>query len=453
MPGRYCCVPACKNRGGHKFPADQATAYAWRVAVKRVDQSTKKLWQPTSADVVCKAHFVPGDYKETLLGERGRLKDGAVPSIFDFKKPVDIHSPRAKRSAARSEAAEETLNIPDFIEEVTLSTTTPDEVVVESYDNDTRPEECFKESGSQCSLLGKCSIDNFISRPKQLQYYTGFQNYSHFMFFFNLLGPATFHLDSQCTAISPQDQLLLTLMKLRQAKDDIDLSFMFEISESTVSKIIVTWINFLYFQLKEIDIWASRDVVSKHMPEDFGKKYPQTRVILDATEVPIQKPSEVNAQSCTWSSYKHKNTLKTMIGCTPRGAVSYVSESFGGSASDRQIIENSELLRSENRLFSPGDSIMADRGIMVQDLFACQDVFVNTPTMLKGKSQLEAHEVIKDRRIASKRIHIERVIGLAKKYKILDTPLASSKLIFGSRIIFICFALCNFRQSIVGPYA
>ncbi|CAC5401581.1 unnamed protein product [Mytilus coruscus] len=96
------------------------------------------------------------------------------------------------------------------------------------------------------------------------------------------------------------------------------------------------------------------------------------RVILDATETPIQKPSHVDAQSVTWSSYKHKNTIKTMIGCTPRGTVSYK------------------------------DSIMADRGIMVQDLLAAQDVKVNTPTMLKGKSQLEPEEVVRDRRVASK---------------------------------------------------
>lgn len=44
-------------------------------------------------------------------------------------------------------------------------------------------------------------------------------------------------------------------------------------------------------------------------------------------------------------------------------------------------------------MFLPKDSIMADRGIMVQDLFAPMDVYVNTPTMLKGKSQLEPKDV------------------------------------------------------------
>lgn len=32
--------------------------------------------------------------------------------------------------------------------------------------------------------------------------------------------------------------------------------------------------------------------------------------------------------------------------------------------------------------------------------------------MLKGKSKLEGQDVVKDRGIASKRIHIERIIGL-----------------------------------------
>lgn len=62
---------------------------------------------------------------------------------------------------------------------------------------------------------------------------------------------------------------------------------------------------------------------------------------------------------------------------------------------------------------------MADRGILVQDLFSNKNVSVNTSTMLKGKTQFEPHEIVRDRRIASKRIHVERVISLAKTFKIL----------------------------------
>ena len=40
--------------------------------------------------------------------------------------------------------------------------------------------------------------------------------------------------------------------------------------------------------------------------------------------------------------------------------------------------------------------------MMVIDVFASKDVKVNTPTTLKGHSQLDAETVVRDRRNASK---------------------------------------------------
>lgn len=62
---------------------------------------------------------------------------------------------------------------------------------------------------------------------------------------------------------------------------------------------------------------------------------------------------------------------------------------------------------------------------MIQDLFASRNVQINTPAMLKVKSQLDAPDVVKDRRIASKRIHVKRIIGLAKTYAFLKKVLKS----------------------------
>ena len=86
---------------------------------------------------------------------------------------------------------------------------------------------------------------------------------------------------------------------------------------------------------------------------------------------------------------------------------------------------------------------------MVQDLFANQDVRVNTPRTMKGRTQLPAEVVLEDRKIASKRVHVERVIGLAKTYKILSAKLDHSRTPAGGLIIFVCFALVNFRLNIV----
>lgn len=86
-----------------------------------------------------------------------------------------------------------------------------------------------------------------------IAYYTGFNGYDHFMLIFNISGPADFDLNYNYGLLNPQDQLFLTLIKLRQVKDYLELAMLLHVCESTVSKIIKTWINFLYFQLKELE--------------------------------------------------------------------------------------------------------------------------------------------------------------------------------------------------------
>ena len=195
----------------------------------------------------------------------------------------------------------------------------------------------------------------------------------------------------------------------------------FNVDRTVVGKILNTWINFMYYELGEFDWWLPRKVIDEHFPKGFKNMFPTTRLTLDATEVPIQRPQNCDAQRMTFSTYTHRNTAKPMIGVTPRGIISYLSSSYGGSVSDRQITERSSLVRNTS-LFDRQDSILADRGIMVQDLFSSMNVLVNNPTSMKGKNQLDPETVIKDRRIASKRIHIERVIGYryAKTFKILQ---------------------------------
>lgn len=94
-------------------------------------------------------------------------------------------------------------------------------------------------------------------------------------------------------------------------------------------------------------------------------------------EIPINKPKDINAQSAIFSNYKNKNILKVMVGCYPHGAVSYSSDASSGSANCRQIIERSDLLKDKDN-FQDHDSRMADRGIVIQDLFASRTVQVST---------------------------------------------------------------------------
>ena len=60
--------------------------------------------------------------------------------------------------------------------------------------------------------------------------------------------------------------------------------------------------------------------------------------------------------------------------------MSYCSDAYGGAASDRQIVERSSLAQ----MCDPGDSLMADKGFNVQDLFENVDVKINIPSFFKG---------------------------------------------------------------------
>ena len=158
----------------------------------------------------------------------------------------------------------------------------------------------------------------------------------------------------------------------------------------------------MYVKWSALNLWPSADLVKFYAPSDFKRLYPTTRVILDGVETPIKKPSNSKVQQITYSHYKTKNTLKSVPGITPGGLISYIPPVYGGSVSDRMFIERSDL----PSMCNPKDSVMIDKGFDVQDLFATHDVTVNVPTFLKQGNQFTIAELDKDRKIASKRVHI-----------------------------------------------
>ncbi len=252
-----------------------------------------------------------------------------------------------------------------------------------------------------------CAAD-FKSDQRAIQFYTGLDSYEIFLNVFASLGPASHHLtylNDIHPNIDPENQFFLTLIKLRTYTTNYELSMMLKISETEVYNTFATWIRFMSLQWREVELWPNRDIVQFHAPSDFKAKFPKTRVVFDGTECPIKKPKAPAAQQATFSTYKNRNTSKVLIGVTPGGQVSYVSPAYGGSTSDRQIVERSDLTTK----LDPTDSIMADKGFDVQDIFAPMDVTVNIATFFKKQNRMPGKVVLRDRAISSKRVHVERV--------------------------------------------
>ena len=67
---------------------------------------------------------------------------------------------------------------------------------------------------------------------------------------------------------------------------------------------------------------------------------------------------------------------------------------------------------------------MADRGFTISESVGLKQAELAIPAFTKGKAQLDSIDVEKTRKIASVRIHVERVIGLLlNKYAILEGTL------------------------------
>ena len=153
-------------------------------------------------------------------------------------------------------------------------------------------------------------------------------------------------------SVTSFQHLPMTMMRLRLGLRLEDLSFRFAVSRSTIHRILVDTIYVLYTALADVIVWPDRDVLRATLPMDFVKHCPSCVVIIDCFEVFLERPTNLLARAQTFSSYKRHNTVKYLIGITPQGTVSYISQGWGGRVSDKRLTENNSIL--DNLL--PGDT-------------------------------------------------------------------------------------------------
>ena len=176
------------------------------------------------------------------------------------------------------------------------------------------------------------------------------------------------------------EECILTLVRLRLRLLSRHLTDIFGVSEGSVSKVFTTWICFLSTVFRDMLLkWPCKGEIKKKLPSSCNK-FPSTRIIIDCTEIFLQKPTSPSAQRATWSNYKQHNNMKALVGITPTGYFSFVSKLWTGNVSDRYITERSGLLDK----FEEEDSVMADKGFNIRDLLTRKKVALNIPPLCKG---------------------------------------------------------------------
>lgn len=299
--------------------------------------------------------------------------------------------------------------------------------------------------------------DEFRNDDKKVKFYTGLPSFDTLNVVFHRIVP---FVTRKSKLLTPFQEFIITLMKLTLNMPFQDLSYRFNVSISTVSRIFQVWMIVMDVRLRPLIKWPDREDLWRTMPQcfqnSFGKK---TTVIIDCFEIFIDRPSNLLARAQTFSSYKHHNTVKVLIGITPQGTISFVSKAWGGRTSDKFLTDNCGILGK----LLPGDLVLADRGFTIRESLMFKQVELAIPAFTRGKEQLDPVDVEETRGIANVRIHVERVIGLLRrKYTILSGILPIDFLICNpngsqeasaipmiDRIINVCSALVNLCPGIV----
>ena len=140
--------------------------------------------------------------------------------------------------------------------------------------------------------------------------------------------------------------------------------------------------------------WPTHDALHKTMPQCFIDSFGyKTTVIIDCFEIFINRPTNLMARAQTFSNYKHLNTVKVLIGISPQGMISFVSEAWGGRTSGKFLTENCGF---PNRNLLPGDLVLADRGFTIHDKVMFYHENLNIPAFTRGKSQLDPVKIEKN---------------------------------------------------------
>ncbi|ESO88648.1 hypothetical protein LOTGIDRAFT_125704 [Lottia gigantea] len=292
-----------------------------------------------------------------------------------------------------------------------------------------------------------------INSDEKCMFYTGVPNKSVFYALFDEMGDASEKTKQNNSSSSsgtgrPRslrliDEFFMVLMRLRLGLLLGDLADRFFVSKSTCGVICEKWIEYLHLKLSFLTTWPSREIVDKFMPKKFSRKYPNCRVIIDCTEFFTETNQSLSNKSLLFSSYKSHITYKALLGISPAGLITFVSDLWSGGISDKQITKQCGLFE----LCERGDAIMADKGFLITDLTTPLGISMILPPFKTHR--FSRREVEETRRIANLRIDVERAMERVKNFRILSgvIPITLSKKV--SKILKICVDLSNLQPPLV----
>lgn len=241
-----------------------------------------------------------------------------------------------------------------------------------------------------------------------------------------------------------EDQLLLTLVWAKLYPSYLFMEYLFNVDESTVSRMIgsirVLLQDRFVFQdprrsgRKQI---TTIEELKAFLPADIDLD----DILVDGTEQPIPRPTHKRKRTKHHSGKKKRFTIKTQIATNKNGYIIHISPSVPGRMRDYKLFKQSilpKIVPKESRLY--GDS--GYQGIR-KDFPDLQSIIPYKRA--KNHKELTRSEKIHNTKQRKVRVRAEHTLSRLKKYAVLVQPFRHSLQNYNSAFRFIA-NLANFRM-------
>jgi hypothetical protein len=215
-------------------------------------------------------------------------------------------------------------------------------------------------------------------------------------------------------ALTPRDQLLLTVVWLRRYPTNEVLGYLFGVSDSTASRVIARWLPLLAAAGQDRMRLPDPGRKRRRQLDDLLADTPELVVLIDTFEQPVQRPRARQAADDHYSGKKKRHTLKVQVAIDEvTGAVVDVAESVPGPTADITALKDSRVL----------SRLPAGVGAAGDLAYVGMDKLTGRPTATprrkpRGRERPPA-DVAYNRAFARRRVRVEHTIGQVRLYQAL----------------------------------
>jgi hypothetical protein len=212
-----------------------------------------------------------------------------------------------------------------------------------------------------------------------------------------------------------RDQILLAVVWLRQYPTNEVLGFLFDVSDSTVSRVVNRLVPLLEASGK--DTMRMPDPGRKHRKELdlLLKETPELAVIIDTFEQKVQRCKDPKQADTHFSGKKKQHTLKSQVAIDENdGTLCDVGESVVGPTADLSVLKASRLLER----LPKGVGALGDLAYIGIAEAHPQGLGATPRRKPRGKERPE-EDICFNRAFSKRRIKVEHTIGRMRRYQSL----------------------------------